>query len=125
MTDNVACILNYLIVSSTACAKNITLEQPQSKILGQIGEELRITCLGTKCQNPKFTWSSLTDAPLGATIHNDEQISVLTMKIIRENLHLYEPYRCTVRCDNPPAEKGFKVIVYCKCYNTVSNTSLM
>ncbi|XP_072276102.1 vascular cell adhesion protein 1 [Pyxicephalus adspersus] len=114
-TSSMTKVIGYMIIQiifTLANAKNITLWEPQSTIGAEIGEELQITCLGTKCQNPNFIWASLSDNPLSGTINNDGKISVLTMKINSENLDTYDSYRCTVRCDNPPAEKGFKVMVY-------------
>ncbi|KAM5148566.1 vascular cell adhesion protein 1 [Mantella aurantiaca] len=112
MTKIIKYIIYLQIMIICAYAKDITLIKPQSTIIAQVGEELRITCLGTKCENPEFIWSSLADSPLRGITNNFGQISILTMKISRENLDQYDPYRCTVRCDKPPAEKGFKVIVY-------------
>ncbi|XP_018417456.1 PREDICTED: vascular cell adhesion protein 1 [Nanorana parkeri] len=115
-TPTVTIVIGYIIylqvIFTHGYAKNITLISTQSIITSQIGEELRITCLGTKCQNPDFIWAALSDNPLRGTINNNGQISVLTMKISSENLDSYDSYRCTVSCDNPPAEKGFKIIVY-------------
>lgn len=112
VTKVIGCIIYLQIMSTYAHTKEITLTQPNSIIKAEIGDKLHITCLGTKCRNPIFTWASLSDNPLSGTVANDGQISVLTMKISSENLDMYDSFRCTVHCDNPPAEKGFKVIAY-------------
>ncbi|XP_040215870.1 vascular cell adhesion protein 1 isoform X2 [Rana temporaria] len=112
VTKVIGCIIYLQIMATYAHTKDITLTEPNSIIKAEIGDELLITCLGTKCQDPVFTWASLSDNPLSGTVAKDGQISVLTMKISSENLDMYDSYRCTVHCDNPPAEKGFKVIAY-------------
>ncbi|XP_077308945.1 vascular cell adhesion protein 1 isoform X2 [Lithobates pipiens] len=112
VTKVIGCIIYLQIMSAYARTKDITLTEPNSIIKAEIGDKLLITCLGTKCQNPVFTWASLSDNPLSGAVVNDGQISVLTMKISSENLDMYGSYRCTVHCDNPPAEKSFKVIAY-------------
>ncbi|XP_056379350.1 vascular cell adhesion protein 1 isoform X2 [Hyla sarda] len=92
-------------------AMDITLLAPQTQIQSQIGEELHITCLATKCGNndPMFTWSSLEDKTLSGTVVTREKTSILTMKVDAET---EGSFRCTVSCDNPPVEKSLRLTVY-------------
>ncbi|XP_073499137.1 vascular cell adhesion protein 1 isoform X2 [Phyllobates terribilis] len=101
----------YQIIFMQASALDITLLSPQTPIKAAIGEELHITCLASKCSNkdPGFTWSSIVDKYLGGNIVTVEQRSTLTVEVRAET---DGTYRCTVSCDNAPAEKSFTITVY-------------
>ncbi|CAJ0965127.1 unnamed protein product [Ranitomeya imitator] len=99
------------VVLSSASALDITLLSPKTPIKAAIGEELHITCLASKCSNkePGFTWSPVTDNYLGGNVVTVDQKSTLTMEVRAET---DGTYRCTVSCDNAPAEKSFTITVY-------------
>ncbi|XP_075689465.1 vascular cell adhesion protein 1 [Rhinoderma darwinii] len=90
---------------------DITLSLPRITIKAQIGEELNIICKASRCstKNPDFTWSNLVDMTLGGIVNTVEQTSTLNMIV---NAHSDGSYRCTVKCDNAPGEKSFRIIVY-------------
>ncbi|XP_071984981.1 vascular cell adhesion protein 1 [Engystomops pustulosus] len=108
---NIITITFLMLCCQIIFMHNITLHSPQTTIKAQIGEELHITCLASKCsdKNPGFTWSSLVDNTLSGSVNSVEQISILTMKV---DAQTDGSYRCTVSCDNAPGEKSFKIIVY-------------
>ncbi|XP_069823647.1 vascular cell adhesion protein 1 [Dendropsophus ebraccatus] len=104
-------ILCSLISFMHTSATDITLLLPQTHILAQIGEELKIICLATKCSDnyPGFTWSSPVDNTLGGTVDTVEKTSTLTMKVHPENEGWYG---CSVKCNNQPNERRFQITVY-------------
>ncbi|XP_044156596.1 vascular cell adhesion protein 1 [Bufo gargarizans] len=104
-------MLSFHIIIMHTSASDITLSLPQTTIKAQIGEELHITCLASKCRDekPGFTWSNLVDSTLSGTVNTVEKKSTLTMKVGAET---DGSYRCTVTCDNAPGEKRFHIVVY-------------
>ncbi|XP_073427756.1 vascular cell adhesion protein 1 isoform X1 [Dendrobates tinctorius] len=104
-------MLCYQIIFMHTSALDITLFSPKTSIKAAIGEELHITCLASKCSNkdPGFTWSPVTDNYLGGNVVTVDQKSTLSMEVRAET---DGTYRCTVSCDNAPAEKSFTIMVY-------------
>lgn len=99
------------IISMQTSALDVTLSSPRTTIKAQIGEELHITCLASKCsnKNPGFTWANLMDLTVDGSVNTVGQTSTLTMMVKGET---EGTYRCSVSCDNPPVQKGFKIAVY-------------
>ncbi|KAM3915145.1 vascular cell adhesion protein 1 isoform 2-T2 [Leptodactylus fuscus] len=99
------------IIFTHTSAIGIHLLSPQNIIKAQIGEELDIVCSASKCntKEPGFTWSNLIDKTVSGTVKTNGKTSILTMKV---GFETDGSYRCTVSCDNPPAEKRFTIMVY-------------
>ncbi|KAM4023215.1 vascular cell adhesion protein 1 [Anomaloglossus baeobatrachus] len=104
-------MLCYQIISMHTSALDITLSSPQTSIKAAIGEKLHITCKALTCINkdPSFTWSSLVDNYIGGNVVTVEKTSILTIEVRAET---DGTYRCTVSCDNAPAERSFTIMVY-------------
>ncbi|XP_063796152.1 vascular cell adhesion protein 1-like [Pseudophryne corroboree] len=107
--SNLLSVTPLILFLQIAFTHAILLSAPHTSIPAQIGEELHITCTAFKCEKPEFIWASLIDNTLSGTVSTVGKKSTLTMKVSSES---DGSYRCTVSCNNPPAERSFKIAVY-------------
>ncbi|XP_067394473.1 vascular cell adhesion protein 1 isoform X3 [Emydura macquarii macquarii] len=102
-------VTGLLLVFVTSKAFDIEIA-PANRIAAQIGDKLVLTCSTIDCETPSFSWRTQLDNPLGGTVNNKGNISILTMDPV--GLANEHDYLCNAFCDNVEKEKNIKVDVY-------------
>lgn len=98
-------MLSWIVVSHV-------LDMP-STVLFKVGDRRELTCKMSSCpEKVKFSWTSIEDKPLFATLNMKDRESVLVF----ENVTKYHENTivCKARCMGESKQAKTKVTVYCE-----------